>query len=74
MRATPLTGTLTDLERQLDPSHFFRINRSELVNIQFVDNVEPYFNNRLSVQMKNGDTTLVTSTAHTPAFRKWLDS
>lgn len=70
----PLTGTLTDLERQLDPSRFFRINRSELVNIQYVDKVEPYFNNRLSVKMKSGDTALVTSTAHTSEFRKWLDS
>ena len=69
----PLTGTLTDLERQLDPGRFFRINRSELVNIHYVDKVEPYFNNRLSVKMKSGDTTLVTSTAHTPEFRKWLD-
>ena len=70
----PLTGTLTDLERQLDPSRFFRINRSELVNIHYVDKVEPYFNNRLSVKMKVGETTLVTSTAHTPEFRKWLDN
>ncbi|GAB2963101.1 LytTR family DNA-binding domain-containing protein [Hymenobacter coalescens] len=69
----PLTGTLTELERQLDPGRFFRINRSELVNIQFVEKVEPYFNNRLSVKMKHSDTALVTSTAQTPEFRKWLE-
>ncbi|OON68374.1 LytR/AlgR family response regulator transcription factor [Hymenobacter sp. CRA2] len=70
----PLTGTLTDLERQLDPNRFFRINRSELVNIEYVEKVEPYFNNRLSVKMKNSDAALVTSTAQTPEFRKWLES
>ncbi|GAA4392644.1 LytTR family DNA-binding domain-containing protein [Hymenobacter koreensis] len=69
----PLAGTLTDLERQLDPDRFFRINRSELVNISYVEKIEPYFNNRLSVKMKNADTALVTSTAHTPEFRKWLE-
>ncbi len=69
----PLTGTLTVLEQQLDPSIFFRINRSELVNIQFVERVEPYSKNRLLVKLKNTETALMTSTAHTPEFRKWLD-
>lgn len=69
----PLTGTLTGLEQQLDPSLFFRINRSELVNIQYVEKVEPYSKNRFLVKLKNSDTALMTSTAHTPEFRKWLD-
>lgn len=70
----PLAGTLTELEQQLDPSQFFRLNRSELVNIRYVEKVEPYFNNRLSIKLKHGDTALVTSSAHTAAFRKWLDA
>ena len=69
-----LTGTLADLEQQLDPSRFFRINRSELVNIQYVEKVESYFKNRLSVKLKNSETTLVTSPAHTADFRKWLNN
>lgn len=68
-----LTGTLSELEQQLDPSLFFRINRSELINIQYVEKVEPYSKNRLSVRIKNSDAALMTSTAYTPEFRKWLD-
>lgn len=68
-----LTGTLTDLEQQLNPSHFFRINRSEMVNIQYVEKVESYFKNRLSVKLKNSETTLLTSPANTSEFRKWLN-
>lgn len=69
----PLTGTLTELEEQLDPTQFFRINRSELVNIQYVDRVEAYSKNRLAVKMKNNGLELISSTSHTPEFRKWLD-
>jgi two-component system response regulator LytT len=69
----PLAGTLTELEQQLDPSQFFRINRSELVNILYVERVEAYSKNRLAVKLKNSVLELVSSTAHTPGFRKWLD-
>ncbi|MCC3156554.1 LytTR family DNA-binding domain-containing protein [Hymenobacter sp. 15J16-1T3B] len=70
----PLTGTLTELERQLDPAQFGRLNRSELVNISFVEKVEPYFNNRLLVKLRPlPAATLTTSTAQTPEFRRWLE-
>ena len=69
----PLSGTLTELERQLDPACFGRLNRSELVNIAFVERVEPYFNNRLVVRLRPGGTTLTTSAAQTPEFRRWLE-
>lgn len=69
----PLAGTLTELEKQLDPNKFFRINRGELVNIAYVEKIEPYFNNRLAIKLKTGPDSLVTSAAHTSEFRKWLE-
>ena len=70
----PLTGSLAELERQLDPRRFGRLNRSELVNIAFVERMEPYFNNRLAVQLRTRPaTTLTTSAAQTPEFRRWLE-
>jgi two-component system, LytTR family, response regulator LytT len=70
----PLTGSLAELERQLDPRRFGRLNRSELVNIAFVEKMEPYFNNRLAVQLRTRPaTTLTTSAAQTPDFRRWLE-
>jgi len=68
----PLTGTLTEWEQQLDPAHFFRLNRSELVQLSAIVRAEPYFNNRLLVSLKHG-ATLTSSTAHTAAFRRWLE-
>ena len=70
----PLAGTLTELERQLDPRRFGRLNRSELVNVAFVEKMEPYFNNRLAVQLRTRPpVTLTTSAAQTPEFRRWLE-
>ncbi len=69
----PLSGTLAELERQLDPARFGRLNRSELVNIAFIERVEPYFNNRLAVKLRTRDVTLTTSAAQTPEFRRWLE-
>jgi DNA-binding LytR/AlgR family response regulator len=68
----PLTGTLTEWEQQLNPAHFFRLNRSELVQLSAIVRAEPYFNNRLLVSLKHG-ATLTSSTAHTAAFRRWLE-
>ena len=69
----PLSGTLAELERQLDPSRFGRLNRSELVNVAFIERAEPYFNNRLAVQLRAPAVTLTTSAAQTPEFRRWLE-
>lgn len=68
----PLTGTLTEWERQLDPACFFRLNRSELLHLGAVAQAEPYFNNRLAVRLRHG-TILLSSTAQTPALRRWLE-
>ena len=69
----PLIGTLAELERQLDPSRFGRLNRSELVNVAFIERAEPYFNNRLAVKLRAPGLTLTTSAAQTPEFRRWLE-
>ncbi|MEC5156588.1 LytR/AlgR family response regulator transcription factor [Chryseobacterium sp. MP_3.2] len=34
---------LSDLAEELDPKIFFQINRGEIVNINFIEKIEPYF-------------------------------
>lgn len=68
-----LNETLQSLEELLDPTLFFRINRSSIVNINFIEKIEPYFDDRLSVKIKKQDTYLVSSISRTPLFRKWLE-
>ncbi len=39
--------SLNALSNRLDPEYFFRANRQELINIQFIERIEPYFSNTL---------------------------
>jgi len=69
----PLPNTLTQIENKLDPNLFFRINRSEMINIQFIQKLAPYFNDRLAVYIKNLEKPLIASTNRTPDLRRWLE-
>jgi two-component system LytT family response regulator len=51
----PLLGRpLSALERRLDPAHFFRANRSQILNFDFIETVEAGVNGRLHVQLRDG--------------------
>ncbi len=64
---------MSDLEAILDPAIFFRINRSDIININFIEKMEAYFGNRLVVTMKNDKVSLKTSGPKTAVFRKWVE-
>lgn len=65
--------TLSDIENKVDPTLFFRINRSQMINISFIEKIDPYFKNRLSIKLTNMKDTLLTSGTKTPEFRKWIE-
>lgn len=68
-----LNSTLSEIEASLDPTKFFRINRSEIINIDFIDSIEPYFKNRLVIKLKHRPEACHTSSAKTAEFRLWLE-
>lgn len=63
---------ISTLEKSLDPQSFFRINRSEIVNISYIKKVEPSFKNKLLIVLSE-NIVLTTSGSRTPQFRLWLD-
>lgn len=63
---------LSELASELNPKIFFQINRGEIINLNFIEKIEPYFGDRLSLKMKNLKTKLITSASVTADFRKWL--
>ena len=69
-----LNDTLTNLEKSLNPKTFFRINRSEIVNLDFIENLKPDFRDRLVVSLRNFKVKLVASINRTPELRKWLEN
>lgn len=51
----PLLGrSLATLETKLDPKRFFRANRAQIVNLDFIETVEMGEGGRLHVQVRNG--------------------
>jgi two-component system LytT family response regulator len=45
---------LGSIEQRLDAKRFVRVHRSHIVNLDFVETIEPYDNSQLIVRMKNG--------------------
>jgi two-component system LytT family response regulator len=51
----PLLGrSLAALEQKLDPKRFFRANRSQIVNLEFIQHVELGEGGRLHVELRDG--------------------
>ena len=47
-------GTLRDLEGRLDPARFLRLNRSEIVRLETVREVQPWFHGDAKVVVRDG--------------------
>jgi len=48
--------------------------KKKIINIDFVENIEPHFKNRLAIRMAKRKELMHTSSSKTPSFRTWLDS
>ncbi len=64
--------TLKEVVTQLNPSDYFRINRSELVNKKYIEKVERYTKNTVAINLKGHGFRLKTSQSNTASFREWL--
>ena len=54
-KSQPLLGrALAALEQRLDPSRFFRANRRQIINLDFIETVELGVNGRLHAQLRDG--------------------
>lgn len=49
-----LFRSLTAMEERLDPRHFFRANRKQVINLAWVEDIEPWFSGGLLVKLKGG--------------------
>ena len=52
--------SLNALDEKLDPRHFFRASRKHIVNLSWVEGIEPWFNGGLMVRLKGGDKVEVS--------------
>jgi two-component system, LytTR family, response regulator len=47
--------SLNNLEQRLSPNSFFRASRKHIVNLRWIENIEPWFNGGLMVKLKGGE-------------------
>lgn len=59
--------------RELNPNRFFKVNRSQIVHIDYIVNITPHSKNRLYLKIKNINDQVVTSSNTTKDFRVWLE-
>lgn len=73
-KAYQLSVSMTELERELDPAKFFRINRQYIANIKGIRKISTFFFSRLTVRLKGcNDDNIIIGKEKTVQFKKWLD-
>ncbi|MDN3643666.1 LytTR family DNA-binding domain-containing protein [Lutimonas halocynthiae] len=66
--------SLEQLEDELDPSKFFKVNRKFIVNISAINDIISYTNSRLQIKLNNfSDLEIIVSREKVKEFRKWLE-
>lgn len=67
--------TISELEIDLDPTRFFRINRGQLINISAIQKIHPYFNQRLKLELSTASNVeFIVSRNKMMEFKSWVDS
>ncbi|MCB0456138.1 MAG: LytTR family DNA-binding domain-containing protein [Flavobacteriaceae bacterium] len=64
--------SLENLEKQLDPKKFFRINRKTIIHMESIKKMEVLSQNRIDITLLNHQKEIV-SRAKTKDFKIWLD-
>lgn len=65
--------TLDELEAMLDPAQFFRANRQFIVDINSVQQIHPYFNNKLKLTLRpEPNDEVLVSRERASDFKKWM--
>jgi two-component system LytT family response regulator len=49
-----VTRSLNALEHRLDPKVFFRANRSQIINLRWVQSIQPWFSRGLKIKLRSG--------------------
>ncbi|MCU0401641.1 MAG: LytTR family DNA-binding domain-containing protein [Algoriphagus sp.] len=69
-----LDSTLEQIEGQVDPELFFRLNRKYLSQIEAIEEVLTYSNSRLKVSLRNcTDSDILVSREKVADLKDWLD-
>ncbi len=66
--------TLDAIEKDIDSNDFFRINRGQIVHINAIEKIHPYFNHRLKLDIKeNSKLDFIVSRNRASDFKAWVN-
>lgn len=69
-----LDTTLEQLENELEPQQFFRINRKFFVNIKAIKDMVSYTNSRLQIKLNNyNEQDVIVARERVKDFKMWLE-
>lgn len=69
-----ISQSLNDLEQQLNPDSFFRVNRQYIVNIDSIDKLNNYFKYKMTISLHGfPDLRIVVSKDRFTQLKNWLD-
>lgn len=70
----PIDYSLEQVERMLDKTQFFRVNRQFIVHIDAIKKILTYYNSRLILQLQpHADTDVIISRERVSDFKNWLE-
>ncbi|MBZ4189430.1 LytR/AlgR family response regulator transcription factor [Niabella beijingensis] len=64
--------TLSALEEQLDPQQFFRVNRSDVVNVRFIKSIRIEEASDYTVLLKNSNEKIPVSQSRISQLKEWF--
>lgn len=65
--------TLNDLMEKLDSSSFFRTHKSYIVNLNYIESIEPWFNSTYNINLKDIDEVIPVSRNYAKNFREIMN-
>ena len=72
-RSYPIDQSLESISSELEPSQFHRLNRSQIVNIDFVSDAIAYSNSRLKVIVIGSEKReIIVSRERVKEFKEWF--
>lgn len=69
-----IDDTLDTVQQVIDPTEYFRINRSMIISINSIEKMEAYFNSRYSIKLSPAfHDQVIVSRERVKDFKEWID-
>ena len=68
-----INHSLTNLELDLNPKYFFRVNRTFIIHINAIRDIVAYSNSRLKLILNSySETEIIVSRQRVKEFKNWI--